>query len=246
MRKIAIIAVAWLALLLTNGDNSAMGKPKPGEPSQYAKKAESHHKKAHKKSRHRYGHERRPHYKKGKKAHRHHVRHVRREVVYRRGGPPPWAPAHGYRYGHRRIRGAVVYGAPFGIAAGTCNREVLGAALGATGGGFLAAELSKGDPAAIIGGLIAGALIGGALADAVGGIDQNCVGQVLEHAPSRQVVTWRDPDGDAGYAVTPTRTYEDDGGQYCREYQTVVSIGGREESAYGTACRQPDGSWRPE
>jgi len=29
-----------------------------------------------------------------------------------------------------------------------------------------------------------------------------------------------------------------------REYQTVVVIGGQERNAYGTACLQPDGSWK--
>ena len=32
-------------------------------------------------------------------------------------------------------------------------------------------------------------------------------------------------------------------GEYCRECQQTVVIGGREEDAYGVACRQPDGSW---
>ncbi|MEE8203551.1 MAG: hypothetical protein V3R74_07315, partial [Alphaproteobacteria bacterium] len=30
----------------------------------------------------------------------------------------------------------------------------------------------------------------------------------------------------------------------CREYQTTVNVGGQVEQAYGTACRQPDGSWQ--
>ncbi len=30
----------------------------------------------------------------------------------------------------------------------------------------------------------------------------------------------------------------------CREVQTTVTIGGKPQQAYGTACRQPDGSWR--
>ena len=34
----------------------------------------------------------------------------------------------------------------------------------------------------------------------------------------------------------------DDG--YCREYQRNVTIGGRVQNMYGTACLQPDGSWR--
>lgn len=32
-------------------------------------------------------------------------------------------------------------------------------------------------------------------------------------------------------------------GRYCREFQQTVMIGGRSESAYGTACLQPDGAW---
>lgn len=31
--------------------------------------------------------------------------------------------------------------------------------------------------------------------------------------------------------------------EYCREYTKTVSIGGRAERAYGTACYKPDGSW---
>lgn len=38
-------------------------------------------------------------------------------VLYR-AGPPPWAPAHGYRR-----KGQPVYAAPYGIAAGSCYRE---------------------------------------------------------------------------------------------------------------------------
>lgn len=31
---------------------------------------------------------------------------------------------------------------------------------------------------------------------------------------------------------------------YCREYQTTARINGALQKTYGTACRQPDGSWR--
>lgn len=32
-------------------------------------------------------------------------------------------------------------------------------------------------------------------------------------------------------------------GEYCREYQKSIHVGGHIESGYGTACMQPDGSW---
>ncbi len=45
----------------------------------------------------------------------------------------------------------------------------------------------------------------------------------------------------------PQPVYGDSGAGTClqeREYQTRVMIGGQQVDAYGTACLQPDGSWR--
>lgn len=42
----------------------------------------------------------------------------------------------------------------------------------------------------------------------------------------------------------PAAAYESQPGQYCREYTETVKIGNRTETAYGTACMQPDGSWQ--
>jgi len=33
-------------------------------------------------------------------------------------------------------------------------------------------------------------------------------------------------------------------GQTCREYQSTTKIDGRPQATYGTACLQPDGTWR--
>ncbi|HUD50033.1 hypothetical protein, partial [Parvibaculum sp.] len=104
-------------------------------------------------------------------------------------------------------------------------------------GGLIGADRGNG-----VGGAIIGALIGGSIGRMIDMSDQACIGQVLEYAPSNQPVYWE--DSGAQYQVVPLRTYEADGGRYCREYQTYVYIGGREEQAYGTACRQPDGSWQ--
>ena len=40
------------------------------------------------------------------------------------------------------------------------------------------------------------------------------------------------------------RTYQASNGQYCREYEQSVTIGGKPQKSYGTACRQPDGMWQ--
>jgi surface antigen len=55
--------------------------------------------------------------------------------------------------------------------------------------------------------------------------------------------TWRNPDTGNTFGVTPTRTYGSDT-MPCRDYEISAVIDGRPDTVYGTACRQPDGSWR--
>jgi len=66
----------------------------------------------------------------------------------------------------------------------------------------------------------------------------------LENNPSNQASDWVNPDTGRSGVVMPIATYDDDQGQPCREFVTTIIIGGREEQGYGTACRQPDGSWQ--
>jgi len=47
----------------------------------------------------------------------------------------------------------------------------------------------------------------------------------------------------ASGSVTVLRDGTSTTGRYCREFQQEVTIGGKREQAYGTACRNPDGSW---
>jgi surface antigen len=68
--------------------------------------------------------------------------------------------------------------------------------------------------------------------------------RTLESAPTGQAASWRNPDSGNSGTVTPTRTYQRSGGEYCREYTQTVRVGGKTEEAYGTACRQPDGTWK--
>jgi len=74
-------------------------------------------------------------------------------------------------------------------------------------------------------------------------VDQNCVGNVLEQAPDGETIIWNNPNK-RRYQVTPTRTYQEISGRYCREYTTNAVINGRRQQMYGTACRQLDGSWQ--
>lgn len=173
----------------------------------------------------------------------------------RGGGPPPWAPAWGYRGKNkfRYWRNGVAYEAwPDSlirlpeIGIGRCSRDIIGAVLGGAVGAAAGSQIGKGDgrTLATIGGAIIGVLVGGNIGRAMDQVDQNCVGQVLERTPPGRTVVWEDPDRHYEYAVMPARTWQAPGGAYCREYQMTVTIAGKVENAHGTACRQPDGSWK--
>ena len=60
-------------------------------------------------------------------------------------------------------------------------------------------------------------------------------------APIGQAITWN--DGGASGSVVALRDGKSTSGRYCREFQQTVTVGGKAEQAYGTACQQPDGAW---
>lgn len=98
---------------------------------------------------------------------------------------------------------------------------------------------------AVIGGTLIGALIGyGIGRSTVSRADEARASDVLERNRSGERSTWVNPDNQSEVTVTPIRTYQNSSEEYCREYTTEVRVGGEVRSAYGTACRQPDGSWR--
>ena len=131
------------------------------------------------------------------------------------------------------------------------DREVAGAGLGALTGALLGYGLGKGhsdkEAAIVIGALlggVAGAKIGAQLSEADRIIAGRNLTETLERQPIGSSNEWRNPDsGHHGYSV-PTRTYQQSDGSPCREFTTVVYVGGQQQEAYGTACRQADGSWK--
>jgi hypothetical protein len=57
-----------------------------------------------------------------------------------------------------------------------------------------------------------------------------------------EVIIWE--SGGATGTVQTIRSGTSTSGLQCREFQQTVTVGGRKEEAYGTACLQPDGSWQ--
>jgi surface antigen len=124
------------------------------------------------------------------------------------------------------------------------SQEQAGMIIGGALGGVLGSEIGggRGRTAAIIVGTLAGAAVGGAIGRSMDETDRLKTALALENVRTGVTSTWRNPDTAAEYSVTPTRTVETASGP-CRDFTMEGLIGGQRETIFGTACREPDGSW---
>ena len=127
------------------------------------------------------------------------------------------------------------------------RQEQTGMVIGGALGGLLGSQVSgKHDDwrtAAIVAGTMAGAAIGGSVGQTMDEVDRTNTAQSLEAVRTGVPSTWQNPDTGNQYSVTPTRTTITSAGP-CRDYTINAVIEGRQETVHGTACRQPDGTWR--
>ena len=159
-----------------------------------------------------------------------------------RAAPVYWVPP-----GHRGPGYYTSYGPPpLDLGVGRCNREIIGQLLGGAAGAAAGSQIGDGTGriVAIVGGTLAGFVLGGEIGRTMDRADQLCVDQALEFAPDGQPIVWAEPRTSGRYEVVPRQTFEARDGRYCREYTATSRIGGRAAETYGTACRQPDGSWQ--
>jgi surface antigen len=121
----------------------------------------------------------------------------------------------------------------------------LGAAAGGTAGAIIGAASSHGRHqwAATAGGAILGLVLGGAVGHAADTLDQDCAAEAVAYGPVGAPVGWQSPTYGTEYQVTPVRQYAAQG-TTCREYVANAAVNGRWQQVHGTACMQPDGSWR--
>ena len=133
---------------------------------------------------------------------------------------------------------------------GTGPKENTGTLLGAGTGALLGAAVAGNGT----GNRLAGAAVGGLL----GGLIGNRIGAALddedrERAYAAQLdaldrgqpgapVSWKNPDSGRYGTVVPGPAYVENG-RNCRSYTHTIYIDGRPQTARGTACRNPDGSW---
>lgn len=130
----------------------------------------------------------------------------------------------------------------------SCTKEETGTLLGAIGGAIIGGEVTGDNGVGVMMGAIAGGYAGRSIGSKLDEADQqkmyHTTQGALETGVSGEASTWYNPDSGNRGTVTPQPAYQSTEGQYCREYQQSVTIGGEPETAYGTACRMPDGTWK--
>jgi len=130
------------------------------------------------------------------------------------------------------------------------QKEVGGALLGAVVGGLLGAQIGggKGQLATTAAGTLLGAYLGSRTGRSLDRADriyaERAAQSSLESNPSGTGSTWVNPDNQHSGSVTPMNSYRSEDGFDCRDYTQTVTIDGRAETVRGTACREPDGTWR--
>src|SRR6267154_2987351 len=146
----------------------------------------------------------------------------------------------------------------YGADRGSCDRSglqsilspakgnIIGSLGGAALGGIVGNQFGSGSGKGLLTavGVVGGALAGGYVGRQMDPADHACVGRTLESTPTGQTVAWHDPQNGAQYRVTPTGNFQGNNGQPCRNFTTQAVIDGRNQDVAGTACRQPDGSWK--
>lgn len=130
------------------------------------------------------------------------------------------------------------------------QKQAVGTVSGAALGGLLGNQFGGGTGKTIA--TAAGVLLGGWAGNEMGAsldnADRGQMGRAQYQAytaPVGQQIVWQNPRSGNSGTIEPLRNgYDSNTGAYCREYQTTVMVAGERQSAYGTACQQPDGSWK--
>lgn len=139
-----------------------------------------------------------------------------------------------------------------GCAQGTSGygtKQTVGAVGGAVAGGALGSRFGGGTGKLIATGIgtLLGAYAGSELGRSLDRADETYAQRAASQAygaPLGETIRWNNPQSGNSGTITPLRDGYASNGSYCREYQQTVYVGGRAQQASGTACQQPDGTWR--
>jgi surface antigen len=142
---------------------------------------------------------------------------------------------------------ALLGGLACATAEGGTSKTAIGAVGGAVAGGILG-EVIGGHGGDIVAGAVVGGLVGAFAGNILDQRDRQIANETaqrsLETTPSGHSSGWQNPDTGNSGSFTPTRTYQQADGTYCREFTQEIVVAGKREQAFGTACRQADGTWK--
>lgn len=129
------------------------------------------------------------------------------------------------------------------------NKQQMGTALGGVLGGIAGNQVGQGsgNTAATIGGTLLGAFLGSSIGSSLDRADMMYYNQAATQAysaPIGQNISWSNPQSGNSGTITPVRDGRASNGSYCREFQQTIFVDGMNQTAYGVACQQPDGTWR--
>ncbi|MBI1328088.1 MAG: glycine zipper 2TM domain-containing protein [Alphaproteobacteria bacterium] len=129
------------------------------------------------------------------------------------------------------------------------KKQTIGTGAGAILGGLAGSQFGsgKGQLVAVGVGTLLGALAGSEIGQSLDRADMMYAQQAQQrayNAPVGQSISWNNPESGNYGTYTPTRNGTDAAGRYCREYRQTINVGGRSETAVGTACENPDGTWQ--
>lgn len=161
--------------------------------------------------------------------------------------PPAHAPAHGWRKKHDPYYVGYT-GTPwerdYDVSSGHCNREEIGAVLGAVAGGAIGAKVGSDEnrTVAILIGAAAGALIGAKIGRELDEGDRGCFGHALEIARAGQRIVWDNPVTHVSYALTPGEGRRGSKG-ICRDFTLLATRGTERSERKGQACQRSAGVW---
>ncbi len=145
---------------------------------------------------------------------------------------------------------AACAGSPDGSGPGP--RENSGTLLGAGTGALLGAAVAGRGTGNRLAGAAVGGLLGGLIGNRIGAsLDDEdkqrayeAQMSALESGPSGAPVSWKNPDSGRYGSIVPGPAYQQ-AGRNCRSFTHTVYIDATPQTARGTACRNPDGTWTP-
>jgi surface antigen len=148
--------------------------------------------------------------------------------------------------------GSFLLSAPFAapVFAGD-EDELFGLGIGGVAGGVIGNQFGHGTGRAVA--TVAGALGGAYLGDRIGYAMDQPSSPRTSGAPYADIPLFDQdayqvpytPNYVAPSAPEPSAIYMDSSyGGYCRTFSQPVQVGNHVEEDYGTACMQPDGTWR--